>query len=91
MGVVQRHTAGADSLVLVVEDEVDTAEMIRRGLAEAGYRVVVAHNGAEGLIRVADEVPDLILLDLLMPVMDGFEFASVLRANPDHAEIPSLW
>ena len=88
LGVVQRHTAGADSLVLVVEDEVDTAEMIRRGLAEAGYRVVVAHNGAEGLIRVADEVPDLILLDLLMPVMDGFEFASVLRANPDHAEIP---
>ena len=88
LSVVRRHASKAGSLVLLVEDEVDTAEMIRRGLVEEGYRVSIAHDGAEGLEQVVDETPDVILLDLIMPVMDGFEFAAVLRANPDHADIP---
>ena len=88
LGVVRRHAASPGSLVLLIEDEEHTADLIRRGLVEADYRVSVARDGAEGIEHVANETPDVILLDLMMPVMDGFEFAAVLRANPEHVDIP---
>jgi len=88
LNIVRRYATSDDPLVLVVEDDPNTAEMLRRGVAEAGCRVAIAVDGAEGLERVADETPDLSLLDLMMPVMDGFEFASRLRDNPDYASIP---
>jgi signal transduction histidine kinase/DNA-binding response OmpR family regulator len=88
LGIVRRHVTVENSLVLVVEDDPDIAELIRRSLTEAGFRATVARNGAEGLDRISDELPDLILTDLMMPVMDGFEFVSTVRAQPRYVEIP---
>ncbi len=60
--------------VLVVEDDRATREMIVAALAEAGYAVVAARNGAEGLDRCRQFGPDVVVLDLTMPEVDGFEF-----------------
>jgi len=65
--------------VLLVEDDPETRSLTRRALEKEGWRVVLAANGREGLQRMAEGVPHLILLDLMMPVMDGFEFLAELR------------
>lgn len=65
--------------VLVVDDDPDITKFIEVSLARAGYEVVVAHDGHEALDRVAAERPDLVLLDLMLPTIDGFEVAAELR------------
>lgn len=72
------HAAGPQS-VLVIEDESDTRTLVCRLLQEQGWAVRAAANGFAGLARVAEHPPDLILLDLMMPEMDGFEFILELR------------
>lgn len=70
-------------VVLVVDDEPDIRRLVGDALRLEGYQVRTAGNGQEALQRVAEEWPDLILLDLTMPVMDGRQFCSVLaRAVP---------
>jgi CheY-like chemotaxis protein len=66
--------------VLVVEDDEATRPVLRRALEKEGWAVAVAENGRVGLTRVAEAAPALILLDLMMPEMDGFEFLDGLRA-----------
>jgi CheY-like chemotaxis protein len=72
-------------LVLVVEDHDDTREMVELFLQHEGYEVCTAENGVAALECVAEAPPCLILLDVMMPVMDGPTFAARLRASPDHA------
>jgi DNA-binding response OmpR family regulator len=67
--------------LLLVEDELDLLDLEREALTDKGYRVVTAQNGAEALERIRDEVPALILLDMRMPVMDGWTFARLVREN----------
>jgi CheY-like chemotaxis protein len=67
------------SHVLVVEDDVDLLQLEQMVLEEAGYRVRTASDGQRALERVAEEVPALILLDMRMPVMSGWEFAREFR------------
>lgn len=67
--------------VLVVEDDADLLSMVRLVLEGAGYRVVTAAEGAEALQKVAGEMPALILLDMKMPGMDGWEFSRHFRAR----------
>jgi len=74
--------------VLVVEDDPASRAISSRMLERAGWQVETAVNGKEALERVAEKVPELILLDLMMPGMDGFEFASRLRSNPKWRAIP---
>jgi PAS domain S-box-containing protein len=74
--------------ILVVEDDHTNREMLRRMLAKEGWSVVEAANGRIALDRVAESLPDLILLDLMMPEMDGFEFVSELRRHPAWYTIP---
>jgi two-component system, OmpR family, response regulator len=74
--------------VLVVEDESLIRTCLAEGLTDAGYHVTTAHNGAEALERIGEERPDAILLDLLMPVMDGLEFLSQRHAQPRLAALP---
>jgi CheY-like chemotaxis protein/anti-sigma regulatory factor (Ser/Thr protein kinase) len=74
--------------VLLVEDDEPTREMMRRKLQKNGLEVVEAENGQVALERVAERIPDLILLDLMMPVMDGFQFAAELRKHPEWRKIP---
>ena len=76
--------------VLVVDDDPDILRLLREILREAGWTVIVAENGAAALARVADVRPQLILLDKLMPVMDGTTFAAAYRRRPDAAPIVAL-
>ncbi len=80
----------AGSRVLVIEDDDVTRTMMGRMLRGEGWSVQEAANGREGLARVAEVKPDLILLDLMMPEMDGFEFLSTLRRDQDHGHIPVI-
>ncbi|MDH5316141.1 MAG: response regulator, partial [Gemmatimonadota bacterium] len=74
--------------VLVVEDDPATRELLRRYLEAEGWAVDEAENGEAGLAAVRRRLPTLVLLDLMMPVMDGCQFAAELRKNPDWGAIP---
>ena len=77
-----------DPLVLVVDDDPDILDAICDILEGEGYRVARARHGAEALERVEAEQPRLILLDLMMPVMDGVTFAQALKERPERGRIP---
>ncbi len=74
--------------VLVIEDEPQTRELLRRALEKEGWRVLEARNGRVGLERLDGTVHGLILLDLMMPEMDGFEFMQELRKRPACRLVP---
>jgi len=74
--------------VLLVEDDTATRELIRRTLVAGGWNVREASNGREALTMIQRSRPDLVLLDLMMPEMDGFEFLEQLRAKPEWRGIP---
>ena len=74
--------------VLIVEDDAATRDMLRRNVEREGWQVTEAENGVVGLEQVAKNPPMLILLDLMMPEMDGFEFVVELRKNPAWQSIP---
>ncbi len=79
---------GKERPVLVVEDDAPTREVIKRALERDGWSVNEADNGRRGLMSVARQVPDLIVLDLMMPEMDGFEFVAELRKSESGRKIP---
>ena len=76
--------------VLVVEDDPNTRDMLRRGMEKDGWTVTEAANGRLGLAALTDPSPDLILLDLMMPEMDGFTFMEELRARPGCRSVPVI-
>jgi PAS domain S-box-containing protein len=84
------HAPDSPSPVLLVEDDTDTREVMRRMLDKAGWQVLAAGNGREALDQLAKTRPGLILLDLMMPVMDGFDFLLEMRANQDWRDIPVI-
>jgi len=76
--------------VLLVDDDPDLRALARRALVRDGHEVSEACDGGEALKMVADSIPDLIVLDLLMPHVDGLEVLAALREKPDTARIPVL-
>src|SRR5436853_1384595 len=74
--------------VLVVDDYPDAREMYGEYLEYSGYEVVQAANGVEALQRAVDDAPDIILMDLSLPVMDGWEATRRLKADARTASIP---
>ena len=84
-GLMERYRPEApeDARVLVVDDDADARERLRRSLGREGWTVDEAENGRIALERVSQARPSLILLDLMMPEMDGFGFLRALRARPD--------
>ncbi len=68
--------------VLIIEDEVDVRDAMADAITQAGYEVITANDGDEGIKLAFERHPNLILLDLVMPVMDGHEFLSRLREDP---------
>jgi len=76
--------------VLIIEDEPDMGGFIVMTLRAEGYSVAVGANGKQGLDRLAEQRPDVILLDLSMPVMNGWEFLAVCRNNETWRGIPML-
>jgi len=76
--------------IVVVEDEEDILDVIRYNLAREGYRVSAARDGRKGLKLVRDEAPDLVLLDLMLPGLDGIELCRHLKADPVTRAIPII-
>ncbi len=77
-------------LILVVDDDEHAARRVEKTLVPQGYDVIVAHDGKQALARAAETPPDLVVLDVLMPEMDGFDTARVLRARAESRAIPIL-
>lgn len=78
----------AASKILVVDDEPDVVSLIERTLASDGFDVVKAYDGIGALDLIGTEKPDLVLLDLMMPMMSGYEVCQQIKSNPQTAEIP---
>lgn len=76
--------------ILVVDDEPDALELIEFNLTNAGFRVITAANGAEALQRARFHLPALILLDVMLPEVDGLEVCKILRRDPTTASIPII-
>lgn len=76
--------------ILVVDDEFGNAEVLLLILKEEGYRAVSAANGRQGLEMLSHMKVDLVILDLMMPIMNGAEMAAAMRASPQFSDIPIL-
>lgn len=76
--------------ILLVEDHADIWEFVSRRLERRGYEVVLAHDGQDGVDKARAINPDLILLDMNMPVMDGWTAALTLRADPSVPRMPII-
>lgn len=76
--------------ILLIDDDPDFVQATRKVLESRPYEVIVAYDGEEGLQKTRDEKPDLILLDIIMPLRDGFTVCEELKSNPQFAGIPVL-
>jgi two-component system sensor histidine kinase/response regulator len=76
--------------ILIVEDEEDVAEMIRYNLQRESYETIIAHSGADALESVAAHAPDLVLLDIMLPDLSGWEVCGILRSSAKSLSIPIL-
>jgi len=76
--------------ILIIDDDVDTLRLVGLMLQRQGYEISAASNGTQGLAKALEEHPDLILLDVMMPDMDGYEVTRRLRKNPTTVAIPIL-
>ena len=76
--------------ILIIDDDVDTLRLVGLMLQRQGYEISAASNGSQGLAKALEERPDLILLDVMMPDMDGYEVARRLRKNPVTLTVPIL-
>jgi CheY-like chemotaxis protein len=76
--------------ILVVEDDADNQELITRFLKRSGHEVLMAADGLAGVMAAREHVPDLILMDLGLPVLDGWEASRRIRSNPGTAHIPII-
>ena len=80
----------ASEKILIVEDEKDVMELVRYNLAKEGFDCTTAYNGQEALNKVQITAPDLILLDLMLPEIDGLEVCKKLKKNPQTEQIPVI-
>lgn len=80
----------AEAKVLLIDDDPDFVEATRTVLESVPYEVIVAYDGDEGLVKVREAQPDLILLDIIMPTRDGFYVCEQLKSDPDLWHIPVI-
>src|SRR3990172_943432 len=76
--------------ILIIDDDIDTLKLVGLMLERQGYEIAVANNGALGLSKAGAENPQLILLDVMMPDLDGYEVTRRLRGDPSVAHIPVI-
>ena len=76
--------------ILYVEDNEDNIYMLERRLKRAGYDVVIARDGAQGVAMAAAELPELVLMDMGLPVLDGWEATGLIKAAPETKHIPVI-
>jgi DNA-binding response OmpR family regulator len=80
----------AGGRILLIDDDRDFAEATRAVLESVPYEVIVAFDGDEGLAKVQEEQPDLVLLDIIMPTRDGFQVYEKLKSDPELWNIPII-
>jgi two-component system, cell cycle response regulator DivK len=76
--------------ILLVEDNEDNRDMLSRRLLRRGYEVVIAVDGADSLTKAVSEQPDVILMDMSLPIMDGWEATQRLKQNPETRHFPII-
>ena len=76
--------------VLIVDDEPNNVDFLEQALEDSGYQLITATNGQEALNKIQSEQPDLILLDLNMPIMDGFTVLAKVKEDPNLRDIPVI-
>lgn len=76
--------------ILIVEDETDIAQLVKLYLEKDGFQTTIATTGAEGLAQIKSDRPDMVILDLMLPEMDGLEICKKIRTAPDTALLPVL-
>jgi CheY-like chemotaxis protein len=86
----QEVDTSTSSVILVIEDDPRAADLLRIYLSEAGYRLDMAQNGAEGLEKIAQRRPEAVILDVLLPQMDGWTFLTQMKANATTKDIPVI-
>ena len=86
--VTTPRTAERQPRILIVDDEANIRELLSQEFTEAGYQVLLSSNGREALALVRRERPDLVVLDVMMPEMNGFDVAAVLKNDPQTMDIP---
>ena len=84
------QTSSMKPSVLIVEDETALVELLRYNLEQSGFKVVVAGDGEEALASVQEDVPDIILLDWMLPLMSGIEVCRQLRRQTSTANVPII-
>jgi signal transduction histidine kinase len=87
----EKNSAGAQPTVLVIDDQRASVQLVGAMLARAGFRVLPAHSGSEGLELARSGSPDVVLLDMKMPGMDGFEVLSRLLEDPSSKDVPVIF
>ena len=76
--------------ILIIEDEILLSDLLKMNLKEAGFEVETAYDGKEGLEKAKSFLPDLILLDLIMPVLDGYQVLQEIQKDPVLEKIPVI-
>jgi len=76
--------------ILIVEDQADNRRILRDLLTSAGYEIIQAENGEEALVAAARDLPDLILMDIQLPLLDGYEATRRIKADPALRAIPVI-
>jgi CheY-like chemotaxis protein len=86
---LEKHSGGDQTRpILVVEDDGDTRDRLVKSISRMGRKTISAENGAQAIELARKQRPCLVFLDLMMPVMDGFEFLDQFRSQPDSDKIP---
>jgi CheY-like chemotaxis protein len=76
--------------ILVVDDDLDSVKLVGMMLQRRGYDIIAAQSGSQALAKAQAENPDLVILDIMMPDVDGYEVCRRLRANPATADLPII-
>ena len=84
----QEGKALTDKVILLVDDSPTVRKIVKVTLTKIGYRVIMAEDGLEALAKIEDEKPDLILLDIIMPHLDGYQVCSLIKKNPHYKHVP---
>jgi CheY-like chemotaxis protein len=87
---IESFSTDPNKTILVVDDEAPLRELLRQQLSTEGFRVREAKNGRDAIAKVKQQIPDLVILDVKMPEMSGFDVAAVLKHNPQSMSIPII-
>ncbi len=88
LAMLQKYVLDGEGTVLIVDDDEPTRRAIQRTLSVQSWKITQAIHGADAMDRMQEEIPSVILLDLMMPTMDGFEFLDILKSNPQWQNVP---